>query len=127
MIIFIIILVLLFIFFLKSGEKAAKKALESDRIFLPFDDSIHQTEPQQERIKRAVEQDIKVKTLLSNGYSGKIVGTTGNVYLVTLKNCTCQDFKRRQKPCKHMYFLAAQTLRCNISTKEGKFELEKLN
>ena len=127
MIVFLIVLVLLFVLFLKSGEKTVKKALESDRIFFPFDDSIHQTAPQQERIKRAVEQDIKVKTLLSNGYSGKIVGTTGNVYLVTLKNCTCLDFKRRQKPCKHMYFLAAQTLRCNISDKDGKFELEKLN
>ncbi len=85
MIVFIILLILLFVLFLKSGEKTVKKALESDRIFLPFDDSIHQTPPQQDRIKRAVEQNLKVKTLLSNGYSGKIIGTTGNVYLVTLK------------------------------------------
>lgn len=127
MIIFIVLLILLFVLFLKSGKKTVKKALESDRIFLPFDDSIHQTPSQQDRIKRAVEQNLKVKTLLSNGYSGKIVGTTGNVYLVTLKNCTCQDFKRRQKPCKHMYFLAAQTMRCNISEVNGKYELEKLN
>ena len=70
MIIFIVLLILLFVLFLKSGEKTVKKALESDRIFLPFDDSIHQTPPQQDRIKRAVEQNLKVKTLLSNGYSG---------------------------------------------------------
>ena len=127
MIVFIIIVIVLFIFFLKTGEKEAKKALESEMIFLPFDDSIHKTEPQQDRIKRAVEQNISVKSILSNGYSGKIVGTTGNVYLVTLKNCSCQDFKRRQKPCKHMYYLAAQTLRCNISENEGIFEIEKLN
>ena len=56
MIVFIILLILLFVLFLKSGEKTVKKALESDRIFLPFDDSIHQTPPQQDRIKRAVEQ-----------------------------------------------------------------------
>lgn len=43
MIVFIILLILLFVLFLKSGEKTVKKALESDRIFLPFDDSIHQT------------------------------------------------------------------------------------
>ncbi|MBQ2795051.1 MAG: SWIM zinc finger family protein [Oscillospiraceae bacterium] len=29
-----------------------------------------------------------------------------NVYLTTLNSCTCIDFKRTQKPCKHMYFLA---------------------
>lgn len=49
MIVFIILLILLFVLFLKSGEKTVKKALESDRIFLPFDDSIHQTPPQQDR------------------------------------------------------------------------------
>ena len=27
-------------------------------------------------------------------------------YSVTLENCTCVDFSRRQKPCKHMYRLA---------------------
>lgn len=122
----IIIIVLLFIFCLVSGERQAKKALESERIFYPFDDSIHSTKPQQDRIKRAIEQDIRVKNLLTNGYSGKIIGTSGNVYLVTLKNCTCQDFKRRQKPCKHMYFLAAQTLRCNIFEVDGTYYIEKI-
>lgn len=126
MIVFIIILVLLFILFCKIEEKNIAKALESDRIFPSFDDSIHQMQEQQDRIQRAVEQNISVKSILSNGYSGKIIGTTGNVYLTTLKNCTCKDFKQRQKPCKHMYFLAAHTFRCNISENGGTYELERL-
>ncbi|WP_207665483.1 SWIM zinc finger family protein [Anaerocolumna xylanovorans] len=106
-----------------------KKAIESDRIFFPFDDSIHKTRQQQERIKRSVEHDLKIKTTLSNGYSGKIIGTTGNTYLVTLKNCSCQDFKRRNLPCKHMYFLAENTLRCNVwrDEKTDEYCIEKIS
>ena len=29
-----------------------------------------------------------------------------NEYLTSLKSCTCIDFQRTKKPCKHMYFLA---------------------
>ena len=34
-------------------------------------------------------------------------GTIKN-YTVTLENCTCPDFERRQRPCKHMYRLAME-------------------
>lgn len=115
--------------------KQQKRKERDEAPFRRWTDEVHQRPSQKEKLRQAKEENIsvhfesekKVKTLLSNGYSGKIIGTTGNVYLVTLKNCTCQDFKRRQKPCKHMYFLAAQTMRCNISEVNGKYELEKLN
>ena len=34
-------------------------------------------------------------------------GTIKN-YVVTLESCTCPDFQRRQRPCKHMYRLAME-------------------
>ena len=37
----------------------------------------------------------------------QIKGKSG-IYTVTLDNCTCEDFKRRQKPCKHMLRLALE-------------------
>lgn len=37
----------------------------------------------------------------------QIRGKTG-IYTVTLDSCTCEDFKRRQKPCKHMLRLALE-------------------
>lgn len=112
--ILIIILIILFVFLVKKGEKMEKKALESDRIFSNYDDAIHQEPAQQDRIQRSIEHNLSMKSMLSSGYSGKVIGTTGNVYLVSLNKCTCQDFKRRRLPCKHMYYLAQQSKRCEI-------------
>lgn len=39
--------------------------------------------------------------------STQIKGKSG-VYTVTLDSCTCEDFRRRQKPCKHMLRLALE-------------------
>lgn len=34
------------------------------------------------------------------------VGGGGDKYATTLIGCTCPDFVEREKPCKHMYWLA---------------------
>ena len=34
------------------------------------------------------------------------IKSTENIYTVTLCSCTCPDFEKRGKPCKHMLFLA---------------------
>lgn len=126
-ILFIVLaVIIIFVVLAKSGERAARKALESDRVFSNFDDSIHQEAAQRDRIQRAIEHNLSVKTILSNGYSGKIIGTTGNVYLVTLNRCSCQDFLRRRKPCKHMYFFACKSGRCEICEGAKGFEIYKI-
>lgn len=35
------------------------------------------------------------------------IGTTDNGYSTSLVSCTCPDFTKRKRPCKHMYGLAA--------------------
>lgn len=37
--------------------------------------------------------------------SAKVRGQSGNVYDVSLDSCTCEDYRRRKQPCKHMYRL----------------------
>lgn len=44
----------------------------------------------------------------------KIMGSTGNIYDVTLSNelsCTCPDHKNRGSKCKHIYFVLMKILR----------------
>lgn len=70
----------------------------------------HKEKAQAERLERAVEHDIKLKYFVTKkGFAygtALVVGTQGDKYKVSLKSCQCEDFKRRHKPCKHMYFLA---------------------
>lgn len=45
-----------------------------------------------------------------------IMGSTGNVYQVCIKNtptCTCPDYKLRKKRCKHIYFVLIRIM--NVS------------
>ena len=51
----------------------------------------------------------------------KIAGSTGECYEVTLDSCTCPDFKRRRKPCKHIYRLAYE---CGYLDTLPKFKKE---
>lgn len=122
----LIVLILIFVFCVKKGEKLERKALESERIFSNYDDAIHQEPAQRERIQRSVENNLSMKSVLSSGYSGKVIGTTGNIYLVTLNKCACQDFKRRRLPCKHMYYLATQTKRCEVLKENEKYFVRKI-
>ena len=50
-----------------------------------------------------------------------------NEYLTSLKSCTCIDFQRTKKPCKHMYFLALHlgALSC-LDVNQLRAELSKL-
>lgn len=122
--IIVLLIIAVAVLFFWYGSRATKKELESERIFASFDDSIHRTASQQIRIEKAIEENLHFKTILSNGYSGKIVGTSGRTYLVTLKNCSCPDFKETQKPCKHMYRLAIDTHRAEFF-KEGNLYIAR--
>lgn len=39
-------------------------------------------------------------------FNGRLKTCRIGKYLVTLESCTCEDYKRRRLPCKHMYRLA---------------------
>ena len=64
-------------------------------------DSIHTGIDQLKRIKSAL--NLKMDSVNADNQTGKIKN-----YDVTLDKCTCTDFGRRHKPCKHMYCLAME-------------------
>lgn len=78
-----------------------------------WDESIHKADGQAARIERAKTQDIKILDQTKNGYA-KMRGTSGDIYYVTLEDCTCPDFRRRKIPCKHMYKLAMSMKKRNF-------------
>ena len=68
----------------------------------------HSRPEQQNRMDRAFEQKDK---LIIQAYDtrygiAKIQGTSLSKYLTSMQQCTCEDFWKRRKPCKHMYRLA---------------------
>lgn len=73
-----------------------------------WDESIHKADGQLDRIKRGVDPDSNITLLQYNPSFGiaKIRGTNFDFYLVSGHRCSCPDFRERQLPCKHMYFLA---------------------
>ncbi len=53
---------------------------------------------------------------LDNEWKFEIEGTTGNIYEITFGStiqCTCPDFIRRKKICKHCYFIIGKILKDN--------------
>ena len=72
-----------------------------------WNDTIHNTSAQFERIKKATTSN-NINLIAYNPHTGyaKIRGESGHYYLVNSHRCSCPDFRDRQLPCKHMYYLA---------------------
>lgn len=74
--------------------------------------------PEPGRLARA--KKIKLISVNKSGGfpSAQCIGSSGEVYHITLQECTCVDFDRGGKlqPCKHMIALA---LHCGIIDKDG--------
>lgn len=74
---------------------------------------------QDERKKRGKAQQIflvltheYVQNVLERSYD--VMGTTGNVYNVCIKSvptCTCPDYEKRHKRCKHIYFVLSRIMK----------------
>lgn len=77
-------------------------------------DSLHTEVDQLKRINSALK--LKMDFVNVDNQTGKIKN-----YDVTLDKCTCMDFGRRHKPCKHMYRLAME-LRIFNSVAEKSLE-----
>lgn len=126
--VFILIVLLVGIVWLlvKWSTRSTKKTLESNRIFRPYDDHIHERPEQQERIKRSLKENMEIKFIAPNKYAGEVIGMTGNVYTVSLECCSCPDFKDRRKPCKHMYYFARKSGRCSIEKTGEKYQIKRI-
>ena len=71
-----------------------------------WDESIHQSPGQFERMRRAVEEKISTLAYDPKRKMAKMRGSGGEVYLTSASRCSCPDFRERRLPCKHMYALA---------------------
>lgn len=74
--------------------------------FGPWDVSIHDAEGQDVRFDRALFQNIAILEYDAEKGLAHIAGSRGGTYETTLDGCTCEDFRRRGLPCKHIYKLA---------------------
>lgn len=66
-------------------------------------------EAQLRRLERGIECEFTPKEINLDAKYAIIVGSESKAYKTTLTKCTCPDFKKRNLPCKHMYYLALQT------------------
>jgi hypothetical protein len=71
-----------------------------------WDVSIHGADGQDVRMDRALFQNIVIQSYDPSTGSAEILGTRGEVYKTSLDHCSCEDFRRRGLPCKHIYKLA---------------------
>lgn len=70
-------------------------------------DEIHAEPDQKKRLTSAKKAECTPVSVDKKHSTGVFSGTHG-VYHTSLDNCTCVDFSRRTKPCKHMYRLAIE-------------------
>lgn len=71
-------------------------------------EELHLADDQIRRQKSALEKKLTPVSINREAETGIFKGSKGETYEVTLENCTCGDFRRTKKPCKHMYRLAME-------------------
>lgn len=66
----------------------------------------HDKPSQRQRWERALKDCSLVKMLDAEQGVALVKGRRGGEYVASLLNCSCSDFQKRMRPCKHMYLLA---------------------
>lgn len=72
------------------------------------------------RFRRSASIKIKILTISSDNKTATIEGSSGGIYTVTSNSCTCEDFKKRGLPCKHIYRFLVYTKQINPNDYELK-------
>lgn len=75
--------------------------LTSTRVFQDI-----RTTPDLSRLCSSMTQDIKILSLFN--ITAKVKGESRQSYDTSLEECSCDDYKNRKSPCKHMYRLAVE-------------------
>lgn len=79
------------------------------------------SQDQKNREKRAKTEKINCIEYDNEKLFCRIHGSTDDIYYVTPRNCTCADFERRKKPCKHMYYLDNRLIEDGITVPASVF------
>lgn len=122
--IFIAVIVLVCVINSVKRKSEINASVSSGKIFYKYNESIHAEKRQQDRISRAYSETMTVRDV-KNNYSCAIKSESGQFYLVSLDMCTCPDFRKNGKPCKHMYYFARFIGRIDIVKNEDSFEVRR--
>ncbi len=73
-----------------------------------WDGGVNRELGQLDRLRRATDSTNPLHLLRYDNRLriAKIRGASGNYYLTNGERCSCPDYRKRLKPCKHIYFLA---------------------
>lgn len=69
---------------------------------------VHAGQAQLERFEKAAHQPMVILSYNAQNGFAEIKGSGSDTYMTSLDECTCPDFDKRSRPCKHIYFLAMQ-------------------
>ena len=110
----ILFVVLGALFFFKIS-KHRKKVLVSMPMVLAgrstfgeWNEKVHRGAAQSDRFERARHECMALTGYNSGTGVATVDSSSGKTYTTTLDYCSCEDFQKRSKPCKHIYFLATQ-------------------
>lgn len=97
----------------KRLEIARSIAADFDSIgWIAWGYGIHLLDGQSERMMRAANsQSMKLLGYDPKTHRACVQGEHGIVYDLDEQGCSCPDFRQRQLPCKHMYFVLLEV--CN--------------
>lgn len=70
-------------------------------------DEVHDNPDQKKRLSSSKKAENTPLSINQQSGTGEFSGSHGK-YKTSLSSCTCVDFARRKKPCKHMYRLAIE-------------------
>jgi len=74
-----------------------------------WEDCVHKADGQFDRMKRAnFDKKMKILDYSEHNNSAVVRGSSRNQYSLDGLGCNCQDYKRRNLPCKHMYLVAME-------------------
>ena len=93
----------------KDVDKYNLRCLSEEFASMPgwsiWDESIHQSYGQLDRVIRSIKQDLTVIAYDPVYKFAKVRGSQFDTYLTSSARCSCPDYRKRKLPCKHMYSL----------------------
>lgn len=69
---------------------------------------VHRGQAQIDRFERSQHEHMELRGYDDQTGFGEIYSASGHTYMTCLDDCSCPDFEKRSRPCKHIYFLATK-------------------
>ena len=102
-----------FLLFKKLGNLKTSKILSISTprytggpTFGEWNEKVHHGAAQTDRFERAAHETMDLLSYNDETGAGMVRSSSGKTYVTSLDYCSCPDFDKRSRPCKHIYFLA---------------------